>query len=59
MTYDELFLKNTLLIVIEEVRSLSLWSAYNGDKYNDLIHKIKEDLKNLRMEVYGQKDVKG
>lgn len=40
--YDNEYLNNTLYMLNAELRDMETWSAYNNDKYNEEIGKIRE-----------------
>jgi hypothetical protein len=48
--YNEEFRKDTLQIILDNLKDLSLWSAYNQDKDADLIKQIKIAVEFLQKE---------
>jgi hypothetical protein len=48
--YDTAYKDATIQVLLDTLEDLEKWSAYNGDKYNELISAIKTSLKIMRGE---------
>ena len=49
--YTKEYAKETLQVILDNLKDLSLWSAYNQDKYNDIIVNLQTVLEGMKENV--------
>jgi hypothetical protein len=49
--YNTKYLKNTLLILEDNLKDLETWSVYNKDRLNNEISELKTMIKTLKAEI--------
>jgi hypothetical protein len=49
--YTKGYAQETLSIIADNLKDLSLWSAYNQDKFNDLIVSIQNVVRTMKEQV--------